>query len=149
MNLKNLNYYSINDLATASVKAELADIFKATDPFDISCSYGLDLHDPAGSFAAMPIHPEHVNNLRVYHCCFQPNESYLNNGPTYDQLCSEIASELASACYEIALGSPIAFAIHTYEGYRIDVIFSNANVVEGAIDDYNLNSLIYGVRDIA
>ena len=29
-----------------------------------------------------------------------------------------------------------------------DVIFSNANVVEGTIDDYSLNSLIYGVRGV-
>ena len=149
MNIKFIDQYTADDMNNASVKAKLAEVFKASDTFDLSCSFGLDLHDPAGSLAALPVSSENVSNVRVYHCCFVPDESTLQEANTYDELCAEIGENLTAVCYQIALSSPVAFTIHICDGFRIDVVFSNGNTATGTLDEYNLNYLLYNIRDIA
>ena len=56
---------------------------------------------------------------------------------------------MATVCHLIALVSPIAFAIHTYDDFRIDVVFSNVFEGDGTIDENVLNDLLYHIRDIA
>ena len=149
MNIKHIDQYTLNDLNNESVKAKLADIFKASDTLDWTGSYGVDLHDPASCFAAITTNPENVESARVYHCRFEPELSTLEEANSVYDLCADIASQMASLCYSIALSSPIAFAIHPYDRVTIDVVLSNVEAMDGSINEYSFSNLLYGMRDIA
>ena len=149
MLVKFINQYNRDDLNNTNLKAELAKVFEVDDRFDWTGSYGLNLHDPAGCFAALPVRTEMVDTMRVYHCCFKPEQSSIESANFPNDLCTEIASNMATVCHLIALVSPIAFAIHTYDDFRIDVVFSNVFEGDGTIDENVLNDLLYHIRDIA
>ena len=149
MNIKHIDQYTLNDLNNESVKAKLADIFKASDTLDWTGSYGVDLHDPASCFAAITTNPENVESARVYHCRFEPELRSLEEANSVYDLCAGIASQMASLCYSIALFSPIAFAIHPYDRVTIDVVLSNVEAMDGSINEYSFSNLLYGMRDIA
>ena len=148
MKIKFINQYTANDMNNATVKAELAEVFKVDDTFDWTGSYGLDLHDPASHFAAMRTSEEDEKFVRVYHCCFGPEPSSIPGGNIPYEHCADIAAQMTPVCQRIAFASPIAFAIHPYDDFRIDVVFSNVNAGDGSIDAYTLNDLIYGMKDI-
>ena len=144
-----INQYTVNDLNTESVKAKLTDIFKPSDTLDWTGSYGLDLNDPAGCIAALPVRTEMVDAMRVYHCCFKPEQSSIQEAKFPTDLCADIASKMASVCHWIALSSPIAFAIHINDDFRTDVVFSNVNSGDGSIEEDALNDLLNHMKDIA
>ena len=85
----------------------------------------------------------------MYHCCFEPELSSLEEANSVYDLCAGIASQMASLCYSIALSSPIAFAIHPYDRVTIDVVLSNVEAMDGSINEYSFSNLLYGMRDIA
>ena len=149
MNIKHIDQYTLNDLNNESVKAKLADIFKVSDTLDWTGSYGVDLHDPASCFAVIMTKPENVDSVRVYHCRFEPEQSSLEEANSVYELCADIASQMASLCYSIALSSPIAFAIHPYDRVTIEVVFSNLDAMDGSINEDSFNYLLYSMRDIA
>ncbi len=144
-----INQYTAEDMKNATVKAELAEVFKVEDTFDWTGSYGLDLHDPAGCIAALPVRTEMVDAMRVYHCCFKPEQSSIQEAKFPTDLCADIASKMASVCHWTALASPIAFAIHINDDFRTDVVFSNVNSGDGSIEEDALNDLLNHMKDIA
>ena len=149
MKIKFINQYTAEDMNNATVKAELAEVFKVEDTFDWTGSYGLDLHDPAGCIAALPVRTEMVDAMRVYHCCFRPEESSIQGASFQNDLCTDIASKMAAVCHWTALASPVAFAIHMKDDFRIDLVFTNVNAGDGSIDEDALNDMLYHIKDIA
>ena len=144
-----INQYTRDDLTNTNVKAEFAKVFEVDDRFDWTGSYGLDLHDPAGCIAALPVRAEMVDAMRVYHCCFKPEQNSIQEANFPNDLCTDIASKMASICHWTALASPVAFAIHINDDFRTDVIFSNVNVGDGSIEEDALNDMLYHMKDIA
>ena len=74
MNIKFINQYTAEDMKNATVKAELAEVFKVDDTFDWTGSYGLDLHNcilrPPAAVGAAATAARRCQRQPVFSCNF-------------------------------------------------------------------------------
>lgn len=148
MKTRFINEYTVNDLKNPGVKEELAECLKAP-LYDVSVSFSMDQNDPAGSLAAMAAEYGQEQNLRVFHCCFEPEEHTLEEANSWTELCNEIAAQATHACGGISMVVPIAVAVHSSDDFRVDAVFGNVSNRDGSLEEGLVEELTENLIGIA
>ncbi len=120
MKLRFMKTYNADEINNSTVNQELINCMKDNGQV-YPVAFGVDLNDPAKSFIEGASRFGKEADVKVYHCCYEPEND------------DDIAVNCLVAGCQIGSAFPFAFAIHYRNDLRIDVLFSNISYLNGKV----------------